>query len=71
MSYLITEVMTRPCIVCGEVSFMELELDRVRRWQGGEHVQDVWPSMPAPEREMLITGTHPACWESLFGSEEE
>jgi hypothetical protein len=26
--------------------------------------------MPASDRELLITGTHPACWEKMFSEFE-
>jgi hypothetical protein len=71
MSYVTTEVKTRPCIVCNQASLIELELDRVERWIAGEHVQNVWPEMSPGEREMLITGTHPKCWDSIFEDDLE
>ncbi len=58
---------TRTCIVCGLNDEIRLDAAKVARWQAGEHVQNVWPEMPAPRRELLITGTHPACWDKLFG----
>lgn len=64
-------VRTRRCIVCGSTSIVELDSKKVQRWEDGEHVQDVWPNMSPGEREMLITGTHPDCWDTLFGGEEE
>jgi hypothetical protein len=27
--------------------------------------------MSAADREMLITGTHPVCWDKLFADEED
>ena len=66
-----TRVKTRPCIVCNQTSFVELELERVERWVAGEHVQNVWPEMSPPQREMLITGTHPLCWDSIFEDDLE
>ena len=53
------------CIVCGRKSVLHLDPDKVARWQGGELIQNVWPEMPAPEREVLQTGIHPACWIEL------
>ena len=60
---------TPPCIMCGEPSTLELDPAKVARWQGGEFIQNVWPEMPPPQRELLITGTHPACWDALFAEE--
>jgi len=48
-------------------------LDRaaVTRWREGENIQKVFPDMSAGDREVLISGTHPACWNKLFGEEED
>lgn len=56
----------RRCPVCHRPSTLELEPERVRRWLHGEHVQDVWPERTPDERELIVTGTHPACWDRLF-----
>jgi hypothetical protein len=37
----------------------------------GNFVQDSFKSMTAPFREQVITGTHPECWQSMFGQELE
>jgi len=48
-------------------------LDRaaVTRWREGENIQHAFPDMSAGDREVLISGTHPACWDKLFGEENE
>ncbi len=61
-------IQTAPCTYCGKTSMVDLERDKYRRWKSGEHVQVVWPEMSPDEREMLITGIHPACWDSMFRS---
>ena len=61
-----TTITTRACIMCGSTSAVELDADKLARWQGGELVQKVWPDKPAEERELLITGTHPECWADMF-----
>lgn len=59
---------TKACVVCGEKSLIELDGKKYHRWtEGGEHVQNVWPEKTADERELLITGTHPDCWNNMFG----
>lgn len=55
--------------MCGQTSILELDPVKVDRWQSGEFVQVVWPEMTPDERELLISGTHPACWEELFPEE--
>lgn len=59
---------TRRCVMCGQTSLVAVDAERWHRWAVlGEHVQDVWPKASPDERELLITGTHPACWRELFG----
>lgn len=62
---------TKPCQVCNEVSFLDLDPDKVQRWQQGAHVQNVWPEFDANKRELLMTGTHAVCWDVLFPPDED
>ena len=64
-------VKTKPCTVCGEYEVWSLDRQAVTRWQEGENIQRAFPDMNAGDREILISGTHPACWTKLFGEEEE
>jgi len=42
------------------------------RWQNKEMaIQEAFPELSADDREMLISGTCPACWEKMFPAEEE
>ena len=63
-------VKTKPCCVCGNYEVWSMDRELVDRWRGGENIQEVFPNMSAGEREVLITGTHPACWDKLFPEEE-
>jgi len=41
------------------------------RWQNREIlIQQAFPDMSLGERELLKTGFHPKCWDSLFIEEE-
>lgn len=65
-----------PCMHCQKSAVIELttdEQDRFLAWQRGEikFVQDAFPEWDADKRELLISGTHPACWEELFGDDED
>lgn len=62
---------TRPCSLCGKSEAIELDEEKYKRWRKGELIQRVWPRMTADERELLISGTHPKCWDTLFPMEEE
>lgn len=60
----------RTCPVCGEQVEVEVAVEEYNMWHGGALIQNVWPHWTAEQRELLISGTHPACWEKLFGEEE-
>lgn len=58
---------TPACTVCGKKSKVYgLDHTDVTFWQNGAAIQKVWPDMTADEREIIKTGTHPDCWDSLF-----
>ena len=59
-----------PCFHCGERAQVKVLKGDFDRWQGGELIQRAFPEMPADQREMLITGTHPACWDAMMSEEE-
>ena len=63
-------VKTKTCTVCGEYEVWSLDRQAVEIWQGGEYIQNAFPDMSAEDRELLISGTHPACWNKLFGEDE-
>ncbi len=67
MSMAVT-VETKTCIVCGEKSLVEITQGQLDRWEGGELIQRVFPEWTASRRELLITGTHPACWTKMFAT---
>jgi hypothetical protein len=64
-------VKTKPCSVCDQYEVWSLDREAVTRWQEGENIQNAFPDMSAGDREILISGTHAACWDKLFPGEEE
>lgn len=66
-------VQTPPCILCGQSTVMEVSEDAFYRWRNpnGLNIQDAFPFLNADERELLKTGTHPACWDQITATGEE
>lgn len=64
----ITTPMCRFCKKTGEVHVTESDYEKYGSMKQGHHIQDILPDLSADTREMLITGTHPECWASMFGS---
>lgn len=59
------------CPHCRVQSQIEMTEDEVRRMNSGKHIQEALPDWPAEQREILITGIHPACWDAMFKDEED
>jgi hypothetical protein len=59
------------CPFCGHANEIEVNEEDYWDWQDGELVQNAFPYLSADEREMLISGICPTCWEKTFGGEEE
>jgi hypothetical protein len=58
-------------MVCEKSSLVEVEPEKFKRFQKDEHVQNVWPEKDADWRELLITGTHPECWDRMMEDMDE
>jgi hypothetical protein len=61
-------VVTPKCRVCGNNGMLE-DVDALGylRWSElGENVQDALPGLDADQRELLMTGTHAHCWETMW-----
>jgi hypothetical protein len=62
-------VETPECMTCGKGGTVTVNAEGLRRWRAGMLIQQALPEMSADEREQLMTGTHAACWEAMFGEE--
>ena len=64
-------ITTVPCIVCHESSVLEITDEEKAALESGAHRQDALSNRDADFRELVISGTHPACWEKMFGGDED
>jgi hypothetical protein len=48
-----------------------VDAEEYARWQAGELIQVAMPNLDAEEREMLISGICPTCWEDMFDDEDK
>lgn len=55
------------CPFCGKESVVSVFEDDYYAWLRNGLVQDVFPYLSADERELLISGICPECWEKTFG----
>lgn len=61
---------------CQKSATIELTPAEERQYErlvSGEvtHIQDAFPEWSADKRELLITGTHPECWDAIFEDVDE
>tara|TARA_Y100000361_G_C11024734_1_gene271530 strand:- start:344 stop:562 length:219 start_codon:yes stop_codon:yes gene_type:complete len=66
-------VETPPCIMCKETGIVKgVKENDWRRWQRNPRplIQDIFPYLDPDEREQIMTGTHPKCWEEMFDGME-
>lgn len=59
------------CPFCGRGNEVEVNEADYWNWDDGMLAQDAFPYLSADEREMLISGICPTCWDKMFGSDEE
>lgn len=61
-------VLVTTCPFCGREFEVEVYESDYLAWEVGDALaQDVFPYLSADEREMLISGICPSCWEKTFG----
>lgn len=59
------------CAHCNTASTIELSDAEVKALDEMRFIQDALPNRTDDERELLMTGTHPACWDAMFPPEDE
>lgn len=62
-------ITTPSCIVCHKTTKLTIPRERFDRWQKGEMVQRAFYYMSSSERELLMTGIHEECWDSMFAED--
>ena len=62
-----TIIETPRCSICNETGSIAFTADQIADLEAGAFIQDAAPELSDPVREQFISGTHPKCWDSLFG----
>lgn len=58
---------TNTCFHCRETNEITLDFMSFMRWYNGDGlIQDIFPSLDADQRELIMTGTHSECWKEIF-----
>lgn len=60
---------TNTSSLTGKEHTLEIDItqDQLKRWLGGELIQNVCPTMTSDDREFLISGATKEEWEAFFG----
>lgn len=64
-------VTTPRCIVCGRTAELTVPKPGWELYQKGEYVQVAFPNLSPDEREMLINGTHPDCFDIIAPPDDD
>lgn len=59
------------CLICGDEKIFEVTDEQFARFEIREHVQRIFPELSDDDRERLISGTCPKCWDEIFSGEEK
>lgn len=66
-----TVAVSGPCYSCGKKQSVQVDSVAFEKFKSGRFVQDCFPSLPADEREFLISGICSTCWDDMFPSEDD
>ena len=59
------------CPFCGKAHFIDMYEEDFLSWRNGELIQEALWYLSADEREMLISGICPTCWDKMFSDDED
>jgi hypothetical protein len=59
------------CNECGRTVQLNLRTDGLLSWAKGEFVQKALPELTDDEREALITGICPPCWDAMWSVNDD
>lgn len=68
---MLTEFQSPACDGCGDWVTFTATVEQFARWKQGGHVQLIFPDWSPEDRERLISGTCPSCWEEMWAEEDE
>lgn len=64
-------IQTPPCMLCDASSFVDVTTEEHAAIQATPYIQHAVPHRSEAFRELLISGTHEQCWDSMFADEDD
>lgn len=68
---MMTMYMTKRCAYCNRTGSIMVDEKELLHYLRGNYIGDSFRTMSIPLREQIISGTHPECWDAMFGQELE
>lgn len=59
------------CRLCQQQSIIEVREPDFEAWKAGKLIQDAFPYLSRPDRELMISRTCVRCWEEMFGEPDD
>ena len=59
------------CPECHKSTEISVPIDGFTAWKQGQLIQHALPEIPAAQREQLITGICPPCWDKIFSDVDD
>lgn len=63
-------IVIKTCPFCHKERSVTFPADAYEKYEKGGKVQDCFPNHSADDREFLISGICPTCWDRMFGSDD-
>lgn len=61
-------IVSRMCPFCRKINSVWVDEESYRIWERREkNIQDIFPNLTPDQRECIMTGFHPECWNQLWG----
>jgi hypothetical protein len=64
-------LLIRDCPFCKEEARVMVPAQGLWDWEHGALIQRAMPDLTSDEREMVMTGTHKACWDEFMKDDED
>lgn len=61
-----TDIIVRKCPYCKTLRELVVPASAYEAWRSGTFIQDAFPMLSADDREFLMTGICPPCWDKAF-----
>ena len=54
------------CPQCGRITELPITEERLLSWDGKERIQNYFTELTPSQRELILTGICPKCWDEMF-----